>query len=233
MYDITFIIPAAVKKTELYAMTLRSAESLIESCDKCRIIIITNGQYTLAEKTFKKETESKYIKVLHVNKFNLNAIFNLGAKKARTKYVALANNDLFYRSGWYGIFTELRGRNDVIIPATTRTGRGADLLNKGREMPNELKAQLIQHPINYSLSIWRRRFLIKNKLDERFGFLGQDNAAIKQILDVDGKIIQINTCGYIEHRCMSTRLTLTKKESAELNEEYAPIDAVKYLRGEL
>jgi len=220
---ITAIIPALVKDKKLYDLTLKSVSSIISYTPNVRVYLYTNGEHTGIEEKFARDFCTLFPS--HVCKhfypeFNMNAVFNMGVRDSKhtgSKWIILSNNDIIFKDDW--LDRRMMARSDMIIPATTRTGKGAKEFKEGCEMTESLPERIQWALPDFSLSMIRRKFITKHPLDERFWFFGQDNCMVRAVIDSGGVVYKINTCAVIEHIARSTRLTLTKAERDALHKK--------------
>jgi len=171
--EIDVILLTYTKNNELYNMTKKCIESIINSEEKYdfRIHLIET------DKTEKYKYDYKQVNVIVPNEeFNYNKFLNIGLKNCKSEWILISNNDTEYKKGW---LTEMLKQNSndpellSMSPFCPIWHRHNNLFKNNIEL-------LYGYRTSYELTGWS--ILLNKKVidkiglfDEQFSFWYQDN----------------------------------------------------------
>lgn len=229
MISISLIIP--VYNTECYLE--RCLDSIL-GFNECEIEILlindgsTDGSALLCEKY---ELRDKRIKVFHKKNGGLSDARNYGLKKAKGKYVIFIDSDDYLDKKAFLHFLRLAEKYKLDIV----TGKGESINKKNQRAMLEnydtknkiftgkeyLKLQFKYqcYPVSACLNMYRRDFLISNRLYFMYGVYFEDEEWIPRVFLEAKRVMGINCCFYyyiIRENSITTSDNCEKKMKSRL-----------------
>ena len=175
MSVLSVIILSNTLDDEIYDMNCKCIESLIVSEDwnknELRILLIESN----------KTNQYKYNEQIEVivpqEKFNFNRFLNIGVEQSNSEFIALCNNDIIFRKGWFTEILKIKKQhfNFMCFSPIDR-----DYTTMSYELFPEDNAYYTGWKNKYHFAAWcivldRRIFTTIGKLDERFDFYYADD----------------------------------------------------------
>lgn len=229
MISISLIIP--VYNTECYLE--RCLDSILDF-NECEIEILlindgsTDGSALLCKKY---ELRDKRIKVFHKKNGGLSDARNYGLKKAKGKYVIFIDSDDYLDKKAFLHFLRLAEKYKLDIV----TGRGQSINKKNQKVMLEnydtknkiftgekyLKLQFKYqcYPVSACLNMYRRDFLISNRLYFMYGVYFEDEEWNPRVFLEAKRVIGTNCCFYyyiIRENSITTSNNYEKKMNSRL-----------------
>jgi len=171
--EIDVILLTYTKNNELYNMTKKCIESIINSEEKYdfRIHLIET------DKTKKYKYDYKQVNIIVPNEeFNYNKFLNIGLKNCKSEWILISNNDTEYKEGWLTEMLKQNKKDNNLLsmsPFCPIWYRHNNLFKDNIEL-------LYGYRTSYELTGWS--ILLNKKVidkiglfDEQFSFWYQDN----------------------------------------------------------
>lgn len=206
LVDVIFISNAMDEKKR--AMTQKAIDTCISGANGLGINIIVLEQNFRANY---KNAQTEHIRT----PFNYNTYCNIGARKGKSKYIFLANNDLVFYDGWLHYLLEQK--HPVVSPKCPFDKRQEDILENTKGYENARNFS------GWAFMIERKVFDEIGGFDEDFGFWFADDSIIEQLKEINVEPMLV-VDSKVHHLGSTTLKTLNKKQK----EEYTWADVEKF-----